>query len=580
MDRPYSSRQRKSQRRITINSEASEKLKPQQSDKRLVSPFADNVVKEIGDATKQKESVSKITEASCDSTCAGVNSLPKIEADDNRSDTNLTTTTTSDKKCSLPSIKAPLLPTTRIQVPPRIQSAAVRRLPLVKVDSTATLLAVRPRPIGGDEKPNSIWHSGKPIAVNRSTSALDGTEAKEQTSASSSTVSQEEELTATNEVKKFEEIPTMCDVEQTSSDTSIASEELRSPSLDETAKTFKIPSTLGDAEAKEQTSTNNSTAKEPHTSASMNRPTTEEEYEELCHNLAAQYSYTPLKMIVDELLLLHHDVLPSQICPMLNRSPSIIGDCSDSGGLLSGSSSPKLDIPRRRYCGRMIQQHPLDKHIHRMKKPIRQFRDVYKSIPSSDSSSAGEDNGGSHHVVEVYTPDQLVAKFGHNIKTEEGDVSLIKKEYEGAMSKENSYLKLYTEKKSHKEAVQQPSSFLKLTTATSYLEMYNKKLTTPKSSLTRGSQYSVLPPIEQPTQFLKPTSYLEMYKKKEAYNPLPTSKFTRGNQYSVLPPIGVTAERHPTPPSDKPAMSTQLGAARKFRVKQLQKKKLHLLQKQ
>ena len=554
MDRPYSSRQRKSQRRITINSEASKKLKPQQSDKRLVSPFADNVVKE---ATKQKRSISNIIEVSCDSTCAGVNSLPKIEAD-NRSGTNLTTTT-SDKKCSLPSIKALLLPTTRIQVPPRIQSAAVRRLPLVKVDSTATLLAVRPRPIGGDEKPNSIWHSGKPIAVNRSTSALDGTEAKEQTAASSSTVSQGEEvLTAINEVKKFEKIPT---IEQTSSDTSIASEELCSPSLDETAKTFKIPSTLGEAEAKEQTSTDTSAAKEPHIVASMNQPATEEEYEELCHNLAAQYSYTPLKMIVDELLLLHHDVLPSQICPMLNRSPSIIGDSSDSGGLLSGSSSPKLDIPRRRYCGRMIQQHPLDKHIHRMKKPIRQFRNVYKSIPSSDSSSVGEDNGGSHHVVEVYTPDQLVAKFGHNIKTKESDVSLIKKENEGVMSKKNSYLKLYTKKKSHKEAVQRPSSFLKPTKATSYLEMYNKKLTTPKSSFTKRSQYSVLPPIGQPTSFFKPTSYLEMYKKKETYSPLPRPK---GNQYSVLPPIGITAGRHPTP---QPAMSAQLAAMRNYRRK-------------
>ena len=490
-------------------------------------PIRGNVVKEIRETVDMKTSGSNITKASCSNMCTRVNSPLKIEAnDDNWGKTTVKTNSTTDKKCSFPSIKAPLLPTTRIQVPSRMQSASIRKPLLVP---TRTIVAL---PVGGEDKPNTMA-SGKPIAVSRSTSTLSCTKAQQQI-LTRDAVPQGEESAVINEAKKSEMTPMIDDAEQTSFGTSIS---CHSSSSDGPQT---ISATLGDAETKEQTLTEASTAKESHT-ISKSRSATE-----LRHNLASQYSYTPLKMIVDDLLLLHHDSLPSEICPMLNRSPSIVGVNSDGYGLVS-ERSPKLDIPRRRYCGRMIHQHPLDKHIHRMRKPIRRYRDVYKSTFSSESSD--EYNRGSSLVLEVYRPDQLAAKFGgHSIKNKEGGVSLPKQQNEGDMSKQNSYLKLYTEKKSLKKAaVRQPSPFVK---STSYLDMYRKKPTIPKNSLTRGDKYSVLPPIEQPAPLLKPTSYLEMYKKKETYRPLPSPKTSlKRMQYSVLPPIGVTTEHFPTPPS-------------------------------
>ena len=72
------------------------------------------------------------------------------------------------------------------------------------------------------------------------------------------------------------------------------------------------------------------------------------------------YSYSPLKLIADKLLMLHNDVSPSEICPAITRSPSFIGLSSNDDGLLSGRHSPKLDIPHIHYCGHKIQQpHPL-----------------------------------------------------------------------------------------------------------------------------------------------------------------------------------------------------------------------------
>ena len=44
----------------------------------------------------------------------------------------------------------------------------------MKAVSTAILPAVSPRPIGGDEKPNTIWRSGKIITASSSTSSSDG----------------------------------------------------------------------------------------------------------------------------------------------------------------------------------------------------------------------------------------------------------------------------------------------------------------------------------------------------------------------------------------------------------------------
>ncbi|XP_065918039.1 uncharacterized protein [Dysidea avara] len=268
---------------------------------------------------------------------------------------------------------------------------------------------------------------------------------------------------------------------------------------------------------------------------------------QLRNNLASRYAFTPLKMIVGELLVLHHDVMPTEICPTLNRSPSFVGEYNgnDDDGLLSGRSSPKLDIPRRRYCGRMIHQHPLAKYIYRMKKPIRRFRDVYKKAPSTDCSD--EDDGGSCPAVEVFTPDQLAAKFGHNVRIKEDDASLTKKEKETEMPKQNSYVQLYAKKASHEKTVKQSVPFLK---PTSYLEMYKKRATAKSSSLTT-------------------TPY--------------KGSLNRGIQFSkksVLPPIGVAPEQHqqqvgfvPKPPLDKPATSGQFASLRKFRVKQLQNKR-------
>ena len=64
----------------------------------------------------------------------------------------------------------------------------------------------------------------------------------------------------------------------------------------------------------------------------------------------SQYVFSPLKPIANKLLMLHCDIYPSEICPTINRSPSLIGlmQCS-----------PKLDIPHLHCGGHMIQHHPL-----------------------------------------------------------------------------------------------------------------------------------------------------------------------------------------------------------------------------
>jgi len=72
--------------------------------------------------------------------------------------------------------------------------------------------------------------------------------------------------------------------------------------------------------------------------------------------IAPQYSFSPLKLIVDKLIMMHYDVYPNEICPTVNRSPSFIGINNKDDGLLSGRHSPKLDIPCVHHCGHMIQQ--------------------------------------------------------------------------------------------------------------------------------------------------------------------------------------------------------------------------------
>jgi len=92
----------------------------------------------------------------------------------------------------------------------------------------------------------------------------------------------------------------------------------------------------------------------------------------LYYDMICRFEYTPLKPIADDLILLHTDLLPTEVCPTLNRSPSFIGTHNQDDGLLSGRSSPKLDIPHNRYHGHKIRQHPLAKYTQKMKMPVQE----------------------------------------------------------------------------------------------------------------------------------------------------------------------------------------------------------------
>ena len=122
---------RKNQGRIKINFEASEKLSalfPELSDTSLLSSDAEHSETEKRDTGDRKTST-PITETNRTNTCGGVNSLlPKIvitppAANDNG------TKNKDVKTRSPPKIKLPLLPTSRLRPPGRIQSAAPRRAP-------------------------------------------------------------------------------------------------------------------------------------------------------------------------------------------------------------------------------------------------------------------------------------------------------------------------------------------------------------------------------------------------------------------------------------------------------------------
>ena len=134
--------------------------------------------------------------------------------------------------------------------------------------------------------------------------------------------------------------------------------------------------------------------------------------------ITSQHALTPLKMMANDLFTVHYDVYPTETFPGLNRSPSFIGAKDENEGLMSGRSSPKLDIPCRRYCGRMIHQHPLVKHCYRMN-DRRLAHLIKKQISSSSSSSSyGYDNdndgdddektGGSY--LEIYKKKLVFSK--------------------------------------------------------------------------------------------------------------------------------------------------------------------------
>ena len=253
---------------------------------------------------------------------------------------------------------------------------------------------------------------------------------------------------------------------------------------------------------------------------------------QLIQKMASHYSLTPLKMIANDLITLHYDVYPTEIFPGLNRSPSFIGVKDKNSGLMTGRSTPKLDIPRRRYCGRMIHQHPLVKFCYRMN-DRRLAHLIKKQISSSSSSSSsygydyGDDTDDHNEQQKEPMPDKC---SGGGMQKKE-DTPLTKGQEDiKTLSKEKSYL-----------------------------EMFAKKLGQNK-------------PVKKPLPFMKPSGYLEIYKKKVSFS-----------KKKVLPPIGCKPPEDkqpalvlmPTPPSQSPPTSGQAAAmrsARKVRMEHQQQK--------
>jgi len=375
----------------------------------------------------------------------------------------------------------------------------------------------------------------------------------------------------------------------------------------------------------------------------------------LYYDMICRFEYTPLKPIADDLILLHTDLLPTEVCPTLNRSPSFIGAHNQDDGLLSGRSSPKLDIPHNRYHGHKIHQHPLARYTQKMKKPVQEDQkcstitkcsenvrkgavsaqdvaehqqvveehlsvsgEVEKSSSenndatngsesqdskdnfdqqvgelveyhpqefcgnSNDDTSIGKNNvrtkqqqaeeqvedplfsedeisssssstsfeSEKQDVVEVYTPEQLAAKFG-NSTTMESETSSKEKKCKVA-SKLNPYEQCYAKKLVQGKAAPQPLPVLK---SCSYMVAYRKKV------------------------------YLEkVYKCYSAPLKLPVRYKTSQTQLSkklTLPPIGNNYQEQqqivrlvPSPPTAAPPTSGPLSAVRNMRRKQYQKKTL------
>jgi len=253
---------------------------------------------------------------------------------------------------------------------------------------------------------------------------------------------------------------------------------------------------------------------------------------QLLREMTSRYALTPLKLIANELLMLHYDVYPTEICPNLNRSPSFIGIKNKDDGLLSGRCSPKLDIPRRRYCGLMIHQHPLARYSYKMND--RHLAHLIKKQVSSSSSSSSDyyyDNDDEKDEQQkkpvVTTP---VRSAGQSIQAEKDTTMTKEQENIKQVPKENSYLELFAKK------------------------VANKKIP------------------RRPLPFTKPSGYLEIYKKKVGFS-----------KKKILPPIGTkpaedkqpTLVLMPTPPSTSPPTSGQAAAmrsARKVRMENQQQK--------
>ena len=128
---------RKSQGRITINAEASEKLQAlfyQQSDTSLVSSVADCSADEMREATTDHSTSStSITDSNFNNTCVEVNSLPKIvitppPASGNGGEKEGFVVSGAEEQYP-PSIKLPLLSTSLLHPTERIRSASLRSTP-------------------------------------------------------------------------------------------------------------------------------------------------------------------------------------------------------------------------------------------------------------------------------------------------------------------------------------------------------------------------------------------------------------------------------------------------------------------
>lgn len=236
----------------------------------------------------------------------------------------------------------------------------------------------------------------------------------------------------------------------------------------------------------------------------------------LLRKLISQYAMTPLKLIANELITVHYDVYPTELSPNLNRKPSFTGATDEDGGLMSGRCSPKLDIPRRRYCGRMIKQHPLVRFCYRMND--RRLAHLIKKQVSSSSSSSSSSFGppchddDDHHYdsdddFNGFDEQQKVkktskaAKRGVKVKKEEETTTAKQWERVKPIPKENSYLEMFTKKLAKSKPAKKPLPFSK---PSGYLEIYKKKFS--------FSKKKVLPPIDnkqaedkQPTLVLMPT---------------------------------------------------------------------------
>ena len=257
----------------------------------------------------------------------------------------------------------------------------------------------------------------------------------------------------------------------------------------------------------------------------------------LIQKMTSQYTLTPLKMIANELVTLHYDVYPTEISPAITRAPSFIGKEDEDYELMSGRCSPKLDIPRRRYCGLLIKQHPLVRYCYRM--TDRRLARLIKRQLSSSSFSSSSYGPGDYDEVNNDPDDEYDPK----------DKPAAVKPSKGAKLTEcTKQVKEDTSAKKQKNVKPIPKE-------SSYLKMFNDKLGKTKSA-------------KKPVPFSKPSGYLEIYKKKVTFSKKP-----------VLPPIGSKpAEDNkpslvlmPTPPSQSRPASGQAASLRSMRKARMEK---------